>query len=188
MGDSTIKDAKRVAETLLKEQPRYPKLAESAFKEFGRKQPYDWTFLGNDGSYDLYAGVSLGDNPQRHVCIAGPDVTGEREFIVINRSESEWEADDDEYPIREALALIRAWELWRATPALMNFRGMGARLHTNTFRHRRVLVTMRDGSQFVDRFVEGGSGVIILKEHGRVRLKDVANWAPHRNIAPRAKE
>lgn len=45
--------------------------------------------------------------------------------------------------------------------------------HTDFRKGQRLLILMRDGSSFVDQYIEKKSGVIVLKDLGRTKLKNV---------------
>ncbi len=45
--------------------------------------------------------------------------------------------------------------------------------HTNFRKGQRLIITMLDGFRFIDKFVEGKSGVMILKNKGRTNLRNV---------------
>ena len=46
-------------------------------------------------------------------------------------------------------------------------------IHSMFKKGQKVFVILRDGSNFVDRFVEKKNGTIIFEERGRVPIKDI---------------
>jgi len=45
--------------------------------------------------------------------------------------------------------------------------------HTSTNKGKRVLVILRDGTKFVDKFMDKKGGFIYFEEHDRVRIDEV---------------
>lgn len=45
--------------------------------------------------------------------------------------------------------------------------------HTSTYKGKRVFVILRDGSRFVDKFLDKKAGYILFAEHGRIPIRDV---------------
>ena len=50
---------------------------------------------------------------------------------------------------------------------------MSSCIHTDFRKGQRLVVTMNNGYIFVDKYVENKSGVIILKESGRLKLSSI---------------
>jgi len=46
-------------------------------------------------------------------------------------------------------------------------------IHTEFRKGQRLIVTMRDGKKFVDKYDETKSGVVILRETGKHKIKDI---------------
>ena len=46
-------------------------------------------------------------------------------------------------------------------------------LHSSTYKNKRVYVVMKDGTSFVDKFLDSKSGAIFLSERGKLLKKDV---------------
>ena len=42
-------------------------------------------------------------------------------------------------------------------------------LHSSTYKHKKVYVVLKDGSSFVDRFLDSKSGCIFFSERGKIR-------------------
>lgn len=53
--------------------------------------------------------------------------------------------------------------------------------HTAYFKRTKVLVTLRDGSRFIDRFRDKKSGYMIFEERGRIPISDIANTGPYKD-------
>lgn len=45
--------------------------------------------------------------------------------------------------------------------------------HSDFRKGQRLFITMRDGERIVDKFVESKSGVLVLRQRGRVSLSQV---------------
>ena len=52
--------------------------------------------------------------------------------------------------------------------------------HSSTNKGKRVFIKMKDGTSFVDKFMDTGSGWIEFEERGRVQKKDIKNFSIHR--------
>ena len=52
--------------------------------------------------------------------------------------------------------------------------------HTEFRMHTRVIVMMRDGTKFVDKYIGKKSGVIILSKKGRISLDTIRNVSIYR--------
>jgi len=48
--------------------------------------------------------------------------------------------------------------------------------HSSTKKGKRVRIKMRDGTTFVDKFLDTGSGWIEFEERGKVLKKDIKNF------------
>ena len=53
--------------------------------------------------------------------------------------------------------------------------------HTDFRKGQKIVLTMRDGSRIIDRFVENKSGVIITRDFGKTKLKDIRATTIFRN-------
>ena len=49
--------------------------------------------------------------------------------------------------------------------------------HSSTYKGRRVRIKMKDGTVFVDKFLDTGSGWIEFEERGRVDKKLIKNFS-----------
>ena len=54
-------------------------------------------------------------------------------------------------------------------------------MHTSTYKGRRVRVKLKDGTVFVDKFLDEKSQHIIFEEHGRIAKSDVVNFSINKN-------
>lgn len=48
--------------------------------------------------------------------------------------------------------------------------------HSSTNKGKRVRIKMKDGTSFVDKFLDTGSGWIEFEERGKVSKKDIKNF------------
>ena len=48
--------------------------------------------------------------------------------------------------------------------------------HSSTYKGKRVRIKMKDGTSFVDKFMDNKSGVIHFEERGKVLKKDIKNF------------
>jgi hypothetical protein len=55
-------------------------------------------------------------------------------------------------------------------------------LHTATYRNKKVLVVLYDGTRFVDRFLDRASSkrYVELRDHGRIEIGRIRVFAPYR--------
>ena len=53
--------------------------------------------------------------------------------------------------------------------------------HTAYWKRTKVLVTLKDGSRFVDRFRDKKSGYMIFEEAGRIPISKIQNTGPYKD-------
>ena len=46
-------------------------------------------------------------------------------------------------------------------------------LHTSTYKGKRILIILKDGTKIVDKFKDKKSGMIITEKHGKIRTDTV---------------
>lgn len=46
-------------------------------------------------------------------------------------------------------------------------------LHTSTYKGKRILIILKDGTKIVDKFKDKKSGMIITENHGKIRTNTV---------------
>ncbi len=46
--------------------------------------------------------------------------------------------------------------------------------HYSTEKNKRVYIQLRNGEEFIDRFIDKKGRYIHLKEHGKIPIKDIA--------------
>lgn len=56
-------------------------------------------------------------------------------------------------------------------------------MHTSTHKGKRVRVKLKDGSVFVDKFLDEKSQHIIFEEQGKVSKSDIVNFSINKNKA-----
>lgn len=52
--------------------------------------------------------------------------------------------------------------------------------HSGTTKGKRVRIKLKDGTVFVDKFVDSKSGYCFFEERGKVAKKDIANFSIHK--------
>ena len=55
--------------------------------------------------------------------------------------------------------------------------------HTATFRGKRVLVILRDGTRIIDRFLDRTDRKVLLKDYGWIPKSKLRALAPYREAA-----
>jgi hypothetical protein len=58
-------------------------------------------------------------------------------------------------------------------------------MHTSTYKGKRVRIKLKDGTVFVDKFLDEKGKHIIFEEHGRVPKIDVINFSIYKNKSSR---
>lgn len=54
-------------------------------------------------------------------------------------------------------------------------------MHTSTYKGKRVRVKLKDGTVFVDKFLDKKGSHILFEEHGRIATSDVVNFSINKN-------
>jgi len=54
-------------------------------------------------------------------------------------------------------------------------------VHTSTHKGKRVRIKLKDGTVFVDKFLDEKGSYIIFEERGRIAKSDVANFSINKN-------
>ncbi len=53
--------------------------------------------------------------------------------------------------------------------------------HSSTYKGKRVYIVLKDGTSFVDKFVDSKSGYIHLQEKDKVKKVDIRTMTIYRN-------
>jgi hypothetical protein len=54
-------------------------------------------------------------------------------------------------------------------------------MHTSTYKGKRVRVKLKDGTVFVDKFLDEKGRHIHFEEHGAIAKRDVVNFSINKN-------
>jgi hypothetical protein len=49
--------------------------------------------------------------------------------------------------------------------------------HSSTYKGKRVRIKLKDGTVFVDKFLDSKSSYIFFEEKGRIAKKDIVNFS-----------
>jgi hypothetical protein len=58
-------------------------------------------------------------------------------------------------------------------------------LHTATYKHRKVRITLRSGEVVIDNFVERTRNRWVVLRNRRIHVRDIRAFAPYRNVKER---
>jgi hypothetical protein len=53
--------------------------------------------------------------------------------------------------------------------------------HSSTYKGKRVYVILRDGTEFVDKFVDKKGRFVYFETHGRVRIQELRVFTIYKN-------
>jgi hypothetical protein len=57
-------------------------------------------------------------------------------------------------------------------------------MHTSTYKGKRVRIKLKDGTVFVDKFMDEKGKHIIFQERGRIPKVDIVNFSINKNKSP----
>ena len=54
-------------------------------------------------------------------------------------------------------------------------------IHSSTYKGKRVYIALKDGTKFVDKFIDKKSGYVITQDHGKIKKSTIKTMTIFRN-------